>query len=253
MRSFFYARTGRPFFQAGPVPGQVSQALLAFFSPPICPVCDRVLEAATRTCRHCRGALSEALADPVGRCGRCFSLDPHCICSSRNIYFDRHVALYRLTPGWREVLHRWKFEQERWLWRYFAGALRRIGRRSSFLGSVDHVSFIGSGKGGLRFRSYQPCADPAFALSRWLGCSVGADVQKRRSRSQSAAGYAARFLALHNSLALEGGPFLAGRHVLLLEDLFTTGATANEAARILKKNGVGEVSVLSLLVRDRSL
>ena len=211
-----------------------------------------MLQTPVRTCRQCRRALSEALADSAGRCRRCFALEAYCICNSRNIYFDRHIGLYRLTPRWREVLHRWKFEQERWLWIYFAGALRRIVRRSSFLRSADHVSFIGSGKGGLRFRSYQPCADPAFALARWLGRSAGADVYKRRSRSQSAAGYAARFVALHNSLAIKGGSARDGQHVLLLEDLFTTGATANEAARILKKNGVREVSVLSLLVRDRS-
>ncbi len=38
--------------------------------------------------------------------------------------------------------------------------------------------------------------------------------------------------------------------MILLEDVFTTGATANEAARVLKKGGVNDVTVLSLLFRE---
>jgi predicted amidophosphoribosyltransferase len=37
-----------------------------------------------------------------------------------------------------------------------------------------------------------------------------------------------------------------GKTVLLVDDVFTTGATLNECARILKKNGAQRVNVLTL-------
>ena len=39
-------------------------------------------------------------------------------------------------------------------------------------------------------------------------------------------------------------PDLAGRHVLLVDDVMTTGATVRECARVLKRSGAAEVSVL---------
>ena len=39
---------------------------------------------------------------------------------------------------------------------------------------------------------------------------------------------------------------LAGQHVILVDDVFTTGATTNECARALKKAGAGEIAVVTL-------
>ncbi|MCB1322963.1 MAG: hypothetical protein KDK34_22090, partial [Leptospiraceae bacterium] len=59
-----------------------------------------------------------------------------------------------------------------------------------------------------------------------------------------------RFFAVHDKIALNGSS--GGAVQILLEDLWTTGATANEAARVLKKNGVRKVIVLSLLLREET-
>jgi predicted amidophosphoribosyltransferase len=80
-----------------------------------------------------------------------------------------------------------------------------------------------------------------------LQVSAGPDLRKRARRNQSGRTYADRFYAVHDSLAFVGPA--RHRRWLLLEDVFTTGATANEAARILKKNGALSVFVLSLLLR----
>ena len=39
---------------------------------------------------------------------------------------------------------------------------------------------------------------------------------------------------------------IAGKNILLVDDVFITGATVNEAAKVLKKNGAGKVYVFTL-------
>ncbi|HET7874419.1 MAG TPA: phosphoribosyltransferase family protein [Methylomirabilota bacterium] len=39
---------------------------------------------------------------------------------------------------------------------------------------------------------------------------------------------------------------MAGRHVILVDDIYTTGATATECVRCLRKAGAGELGVLTL-------
>jgi predicted amidophosphoribosyltransferase len=39
---------------------------------------------------------------------------------------------------------------------------------------------------------------------------------------------------------------IKGKKVLLVDDVFTTGTTVNECARVLKKNGAAEVFVFTL-------
>ena len=39
------------------------------------------------------------------------------------------------------------------------------------------------------------------------------------------------------------------KRLLLVDDVFTTGATVNECARVLKKSGAGEIIVILTLAR----
>ena len=52
-----------------------------------------------------------------------------------------------------------------------------------------------------------------------------------------------RFQNVHGALGLSRGYDIKGAGVLIVDDILTTGATANEAARVLRKAGASRVSV----------
>ena len=103
---------------------------------------------------------------------------------------------------------------------------------------------IGSGPSAKNIRNYQPMLD--------LGRAVGdcrEMLEKSVRRKQSDAGREDRFFQVKDSIKLTGR-FRKAVYYVILEDVFTTGSTANEASRILKLHSSQPVYVVSLFMAD---
>jgi predicted amidophosphoribosyltransferase len=59
-------------------------------------------------------------------------------------------------------------------------------------------------------------------------------------------GAAARENNVRGAIALRRGRSVAGKRVVIVDDVMTTGATADECARVLKRAGAEFVGVLTL-------
>jgi ComF family protein len=56
----------------------------------------------------------------------------------------------------------------------------------------------------------------------------------------------ARERTVRKAFAVKRKNFIAGKNILLVDDIFTTGSTASACAKVLKQNGAGKVFVLTL-------
>ncbi len=56
----------------------------------------------------------------------------------------------------------------------------------------------------------------------------------------------AREMTVVNAFEVTRPKLIAGQNILLIDDIFTSGATASACAKVLKKNGATEVNVLTL-------
>ena len=68
-------------------------------------------------------------------------------------------------------------------------------------------------------------------------------VRCKRTEPQHELSRQARFQNVRNAFVVRKGYDLSGTRVLLIDDILTTGATASEAAKVLKKAGAKEVIV----------
>ncbi|MGY8770173.1 MAG: ComF family protein [Pirellulales bacterium] len=66
---------------------------------------------------------------------------------------------------------------------------------------------------------------------------------RRNLRKQSELRFSARWQNVHQAFVVKRGYDIQGAKVLLVDDILTSGATASEAARVLKKAGAAEVIV----------
>jgi predicted amidophosphoribosyltransferase len=68
----------------------------------------------------------------------------------------------------------------------------------------------------------------------------------RATTAQAGLGRREREINIRGAFAVRRPERIAGRHLLLVDDVLTTGATAAEAARVLCESGAARVDVLAL-------
>lgn len=205
--------------------------LLRFFLPPLCAVCDRALAA--RENWVCRGCMAD-LAARAGQRRREVDLGGEkSLIVVYSLPYTRSVARlvkdlkYADRPGLAGVLAP-----------FLAFALWSMSLARPVLVPVP---LHGAKK---RERGYNQSRLLCEGVSRMTGIEVAAGVLRRRRNTSPQAGLngARRLRNMKNAFEAAAGEPLAGRHVLLVDDVVTTGATLAEAADALKAAGAVEVT-----------
>ena len=159
-------------------------------------------------------------------------------------YFDEHFNLIEMNGLWHDLLHNWKFENQRDImnvFKYFMeNTLADIRAKE-----IDYIVCVNSGKSIYKTRRFQPCLDICRYLSEELNVPYGANIYKIKEYKQSLNSQYERFLAVHKSMEVRFDE--VPKSCLLFDDVLTTGATLNEAAHTLKNAGVKYIFAFSLL------
>ncbi|HET7676981.1 MAG TPA: phosphoribosyltransferase family protein [Candidatus Limnocylindrales bacterium] len=214
-------------------------ALLDLIMPPACPGCGR---EGKLLCVACRAPFERRLDEPPGApLGMPIVLP-------RGLLQLEWVATY--SGPVRVALHALKYGGERRLARplgaYLAARWRRVGHGGEVLVPVPvHAD-------RLRQRGY----DQALLLARAAGDGLGLPVAEALARRAATA--AMHALDREARARNVGGAFVptpvaapvGGRHVLLVDDVVTTGATLAACAATLRAAGASGVSAITV-ARDR--
>lgn len=232
--------------------------VLNFIYPPRCAVCGAgmPLDTARRVCAPCLGAL-EPLAGmlcvvcgtPLGvgdedeRCRRC-CLAPPAFDSARAITRYRAGAEGSNTVG--SLLRRHKYGLDQSLGRALAEYLDAAP--ALVAEGYDVVIPVPLHRARLRWRGFNQAALLGAALARRLGCplDVATLARVRPTPPQTARDHAGRARNVRRAFKVRRPARVAGRRVLLVDDVMTTGATANECARVLRAAGARRIDVLTL-------
>ncbi len=197
----------------------------------VCETCVKQLPGIEgRGCRQC----GEPLASP--------SLDLCVRCGTRIRNFDRAISLGPYEGGWKELLHAYKFAREKAVGRWLAGELStRLAAEGE---RIDAVTYVPMTRSEERERGFNPSRFLARVAARRLGLPERRLLVKVRvTPPQRVLSARERETNLRDAFrAVRSGRGAA----LLVDDLLTTGATADECARSLKKAGFDRVIVLTV-------
>jgi len=198
-----------------------------------CPGCEaQVLEVPGATCRRC----GEPGAFPGGRCGRCRARPPA---------FATAWAAFEHEGAVARAVHRFKYLDRSDLARPLAMAVaRRWPARLAAEGQVLVPVPLHAAR--FRQRRYDQAALLAVHLGRALGLPVELDWLTRVRDTPRQVGLDEWQREDNVARAFAASGPVAGRRVLVVDDVLTTGATAQEAAATLSGAGAEAVAVATV-------
>ncbi|NQU76087.1 MAG: ComF family protein [Planctomycetes bacterium] len=243
-----------------PIARESLSSLLDIIFPRHCAACGRGDEQADPLCTSCTELFLRQVGQPYcARCGASVAEgltageDGCSHCPTPMPRFDRVVRLVAYEPPLTFVIRKVKFHGAHSLCRWLAGLLAQKVAATPELASVDVVQPVPLHWRRRMQRTYNQAELIARGMSRRLSLPLGAELV--RVRNTLPQGHLPRTRRLENVK----GAFAAGRrtsrllHVLLVDDVTTTGATACEATAAMLAAGAGRVSLAVLAKADPPL
>jgi ComF family protein len=213
--------------------------------------------------------LREQTAELCSRCGEALDLDglhftrqregEGILCGPCRMVppaFARAAAWGVYTDGMREAIQLLKYERMEAAALPLGDLLARVIERMGAEGMARDLVVIAVplSAGKQRQRGYNQSvllADAAVrSLKRGKGWSLkmahGAMIRERETESQFGLSPHARRRNLRGAFVVKDPAAVSGREVLVVDDIYTTGATARECARVLMQAGAAKVWVATV-------
>ncbi|GJD43361.1 Putative ribose-phosphate pyrophosphokinase [Methylobacterium cerastii] len=239
--------------------GRAARALVGLVYPPSCAGCGAATADPGALCPACWSGLRFIEEPRCPRYGTPFALDlgigpllsPRAISDPPVFERARAVALYDDTA--RGLVHRLKYEDRLDLAKAMAAMMAASG--AALIAEADCVVPVPLHRWRLWRRRFNQAALLARPLARAgrVPFLPQALARVKATRSQVGLSRAGRAENLQGAFRVPPAhrAALQGRRVLLVDDVTTTGATANAAARALLRGGAASVDLLTFaLVAD---
>jgi len=228
-------------------------AALNLLIPPLCLGCETIVDTSGTLCPACWTKLTFLSAPVCDACGLPFAFDAGegavCAgCLKRPHTFARARCAIAYGDGSRGLILGFKHGDRTDAVATFARWMVQAG--APLLATADLLAPVPLHWTRLFLRRYNQAAMLALAAGRIAGKPVVADLlaRRRRTRKLGHLGPAERRRTVASAFAIapRHAERIAGRRVLLIDDVLTTGATLDGCARVLKAGGAAAVDVLTL-------
>lgn len=236
------------------------KAMLNLVYPALCKVCSgKTDESGRNICCGCAKKIKERLPPFCLKCGRqlkgCPELMDMCPdCKKNAPYFDRAWSACYYDELLKNLIHDFKYSRITSLSSDFSNIIINFMIKYG-IGKDSHIILsIPMHPGRLFKREINHSDIMARDLGKKLGISYsGKTLRKiKDTPPQSKLKRDGRIKNLRSSFSVNNDSLIYNKNVLLVDDLFTTGSTVNECARILKGSGARSVEVITLARGDNS-
>ena len=212
-------------------------------------------------CPSCTSGFFPVESPKCSRCGMVFKsrqgedhLCGECLDSPKRFQIARSAGIYKYTL--MAVIHCFKYKGKTQLARPLGTLLFTAFINLWDKMSIDLIVPVPLHVKKLRMRGF----NPSFLLVKeWVGIAkflnvglpdipIDINVLERRrwTEPQTGLGRKERLANIKNAFNISNDSKITGKRILLVDDVYTTGATVNECAKVLLKGGAGHVDVLTL-------
>ena len=218
--------------------------------PPRCPVCDGILydsksEKRPLICKSCIGKVSFIDGDICLKCGKAIesSEEEFCHdCMTKHFEYKRGVAAFSYSKAMKRSMYGFKYNNRREYGKFYAQSIWDLRKEVIAGWNCDAIIPVPLHIKRQRKRGYNQAAVLARWLEEYFKLPVDDKILFRVKNTipQKELAVKGRKNNIENAFQT-GANVIKYNKVILVDDIYTTGATIEECARVLKLAGVKEV------------
>lgn len=228
------------------------------FFPAPCALCQQVLSQASRVpvCSTCLASVR-----PLTREARCEGCEREIYgqpgasgillcryCATGAYAFERLRSYGEYDGPLGELIRVFKYRGVLALKDFLATCMARTAREEFELGEIQAIVPVPLHRSRERERGFNQSAVLARVLGRQLGLPVREALllRHRKTRPQTGLTFAQRRQNVRGAFSVRPGVAIDNLRILLVDDVYTTGATAHACAKALRRAGARSVVVLTI-------
>lgn len=209
------------------------ERVLYFLYPKRCIICDKkIYEKSSYACEKCLNVI-KYITNNIST-------------GVSQAYFDKLFSLFLYKGVIRKRILDFKFRNNPYLGRLFSEMMSVFLRNQDI--TIDVVIPVPVYYKRYLVRGYNQSTILASGISKNISKKLMVNVllKVRKSAVQSSLGVSQRKNNVINTYGIKNAKNILNKNVLLVDDIYTTGATVNECSRILKKYGASKVFVVTI-------
>jgi len=220
-------------------------SLIGFVFPPQCVVCERLHENNNYfICQHCQHSLVKFNASVCPKCrARMDFGENRCLVCQTRSPISKVVAVGEFDDLFRPLIHAYKYHGIVPIGNFLGDLLSGQFHEFDNAESYDLIIPIPLHHSRERKRGFNQSLIIANRLGHNLRIDCHPDklLRIKKTRTQTGLSRPERLKNIRDAFALSGEFRFDGLRIILVDDVTTTGATAVEAAKILKQAGAKKI------------
>ena len=228
--------------------------LLSLLFPRHCPICDEVILYGEKICASCAKKLPYIKEPACKKCGKQLENErqEYCgDCGRKVHYFVQGKAVFSYRGGMKLSMYRFKYSDKREYADFFAEeAVKQYGAWIERRG-IEVIVPVPMYAAKRRSRGYNQAEVFAKALGREIAVPVEKNLVKRVKNTipQKSLNDKQRKDNLKGAFQVRTN-IVKYKRVLLVDDIYTTGATIDAVGEVLKAIGVEEIYFLCICIGE---
>ncbi len=214
----------------------IKEKVLDVIFPPVCGLCNRINK--DFLCDLCKNKIDEI---------KISSIEDY---SDLPVYFDEHYYTLKYAGEVRDYILKYKFNEKSYLYKSFAKIIMDDSLfTNKFINKYDCIICVPIHKKRFNVRGYNQSGLIAEEIAKKCQLEYYNEilVKSKNKVAQSTLDKLERVSNVKGAFAKgKNIHLIEGKNVALFDDIYTTGATVNECARILKDAGASFVGVFTL-------
>jgi len=227
-------------------------SLLDVFYPKICPVCQRALKNGEYICSDCKDRVVYASGNICCKCGKILKNDAAVmcrICETTECFFAEGRSVFYYNDAIKKSLTDFKYHNRREFSRFYVHEIVEQWEEKIKLWNIDIIVPVPVHEKRLRERGYNQAYVIARKLSQQMDVSTDEVLIRRdKTKPQKELDRIERVKNLKEAFAVSESRVdaIKGKNILLIDDIYTTGATISACSQKLVEAGANAVFFITV-------